>query len=364
MLCSLSNLDISRREPCMENAWSRWGPSRCNLWQAEKEASGIRHKFLSSLAFTMFAVRVAELAKRSRSFAWMVDTLRGSEKTGCTWHLRRCDIIRQRSDAVFFATFMQDFPINRLDPNADGSGQCQVVFHAHENWGIRLSCFFVDLRHMAFYFIQFPCFRYEQSARNLRLWPTAKWKQWWSKNRRSCCAMQLHAASARDFSDTCERSNHEVFHWFLSFCNFLLGIDQLVCTSSWFELQKEENNRDPLPRRGKAFPVILDDGILLSSQNFQDHYSAALSADSCHVDASSFTTGWILVAITIQDGSWKGRCQFFLGVAKHVKRKVRFHFAQFARWQSRAATDNRLDITRLHFEAFCITWNKRSPLRC
>ena len=179
----------------------------------------------------------------------MVNTLCHSEKTQVAPDIWGDAILSVNvATRFFFAIFTQDFS------NQHGSGQCQVVFHAHENWGIRLSCFFVDLRHMAFYFIQFPCFRYEQSARNLRLWPTAKWKQWWSKNRRSCCAMQLHAASARDFSDTCERSNHEVFHWFLSFCNFLLGIDQLVCTSSWFELQKEENNRDPLPRRGKAFP--------------------------------------------------------------------------------------------------------------
>lgn len=70
----------------------------------------------------------------------------------------------------------------------------QVVCHSRENSGIRVSCSWVDLQRVVLFFIQFPCFWFEQSVRNLRLWLTAKGKHWWSKKRRGCCGTQLHGA--------------------------------------------------------------------------------------------------------------------------------------------------------------------------
>lgn len=51
----------------MSRAWKTLGVDEGHLGatcdKLKREASGIRDKFLASLAFTMFAVRVAELAK-------------------------------------------------------------------------------------------------------------------------------------------------------------------------------------------------------------------------------------------------------------------------------------------------------------
>ena len=249
MLCSLSNLDISRHEPWMENAWSRWGPSRCNLWQAEKEASGIRDKFLSSLAFTMLAVRVAELAKKYKvSFAWMVNTLCGSEKTGCT------DIWGDAILSVNVATrfFLQLF--------------CRTF--QSTDWILMLT-----VRANAKWF--FTRTKIEESGWVVSLWICGTWLftlysfrafDMNSQRGTSDCGQLRHGSSGgartEEVAAQCnftlpvpEISRTHVkdptmkcsmvfvgpwLHWFLSFCNFLLGTDQLVCTSSWLSFKKKK----------------------------------------------------------------------------------------------------------------------------